>query len=168
MQTLVASTVAVALLLVTSGRGPPARGLDRPRLGSPRPSGGAGNRRRGMVQNRLLRTQGVVHRRLFLYRPGVALVIVDDLDSPLVHSYIRYLQLHPDVTLGDRDQRSIQIEAPGFAGAIYDAAGEARALRTQARGQKDPFKAGAHPISASSSPAGRSPSQTRARARPGR
>jgi hypothetical protein len=96
-------------------------------------------------RNRLLRTQGVVHRRLFLYRPGVALVIVDDLDSPLVHTYIRYLQLHPDVTLGERDQRSIQIEAPGFAGAIYDAAGESRALRTQARGQKAPLQGWSSP-----------------------
>ena len=96
-------------------------------------------------RNRLLRTQGVVHRRLFLYKPGVALVIVDDLDSSLVHTYIRYLQLHPDVTLGDRDQRSIQIEAPGFAGAIYDAAGESRALRTQARGQKAPLQGWSSP-----------------------
>ena len=72
-------------------------------------------------------------------------MIVDDLDSPLAHSYIRYLQLHPDVTLGDRDQRSIQIEAPGFAGAIYDAAGEARALRTQARGQKAPLQGWSSP-----------------------
>jgi Heparinase II/III-like protein len=96
-------------------------------------------------RNRLLRVQGVVHRRLFLYKPGVALVIVDDLDSPLAHSYIRYLQLHPDVTLGDRNAHSIQINAPGFAGAVYDAAGESPALRTQARGQRAPLQGWSSP-----------------------
>jgi hypothetical protein len=96
-------------------------------------------------KNRLLRAQGVTHRRLFLYKPGVALVIVDRLDSPLAHTYIRYLQLHPGVALGDRDERSIQINAPGFAGAIYDAPGETPALRTQARGQRDPLQGWSSP-----------------------
>ena len=96
-------------------------------------------------KNQLLHAQGVTHRRMFLYKPGVALVIVDSLDSPLAHVYVRYLQLHPDVTLGDRDERSIQINAPGFAGAIYDAAGETPASRTQARGQREPLQGWSSP-----------------------
>jgi Heparinase II/III-like protein/Heparinase II/III N-terminus len=96
-------------------------------------------------KNPLLRAQGVAHRRLFLYKPGVALVIVDSLDSSLAHAYIRYLQLHPDVTLGDRDKHSIQINAPGFAGLIYDARGETPAWRTQARAQRDPLQGWSSP-----------------------
>ena len=74
-------------------------------------------------RNRLLHDQGVDHTRLFLYRPGVALVIVDHVRSGLAHTYTRYLQLHPDIELGDRDETAIQINAPGFAGAVYDAGG---------------------------------------------
>jgi len=91
-------------------------------------------------RNPLLRGQGVAHTRLFLYRPGVALVIVDRLRSDAVHTYTRYLQLHPDVELGDRDDVGIQINAPGFAGAVYDAPGDNPATRTQARGQRHPLQ----------------------------
>ena len=65
-------------------------------------------------RNPLFEQQGVAHSRLFLYRPGVALVIVDDLGSDLAHTYTRYLQLHPDVELGDGDEVAIQIGAPGL------------------------------------------------------
>ena len=91
-------------------------------------------------RNRLLRGQGVAHTRLFLYRPGTALVIVDRLQSDGVHTYTRYLQLDPDVKLGDRDAEGIQINAPGLAGAVYDAPGANPATRTQARGQRDPLQ----------------------------
>ena len=53
-------------------------------------------------RNRLLEGQGVDHQRLFLYRPGTALVIVDHVRSDVAHTYTRYLQLHPD----DRARRS--------------------------------------------------------------
>jgi hypothetical protein len=82
----------------------------------------------------------VAHTRLFLYRPGVALVIVDRLRSDTAHTYTRYLQLHPDVELGDRDEVGIQINAPGFAGAVYDAPGDNPATRTQTRGQHQPLQ----------------------------
>ena len=91
-------------------------------------------------RNPLLRGQGVAHTRLFLYRPGVALVIVDRLRSDTTHTYTRYLQLHPDVELGDRDEVGIQINAPGFAGAVYDAPGDNPATRTQTRGQHHPLQ----------------------------
>ena len=91
-------------------------------------------------RNRLLLGQGVAHTRLFLYRPGTALVIVDGLRSDAVHTYTRYLQLHPNVELGDRDPIGIQINAPGFAGAIYDAPGDNPASRTQVRGQRHPLQ----------------------------
>ena len=88
----------------------------------------------------MLEGQGVDHQRLFLYRPGTALVIVDHVRSDVAHTYTRYLQLHPAIELGDRDESSIQISAPGFGGAIYDAGGESPATRTQARGQTAPLQ----------------------------
>ncbi len=91
-------------------------------------------------RNRLLKGQGVDHVRTFLYRPGTALVIVDHVRSALAHTYTRYLQLHPDIDLGDSDESAIQISAPGFGGAIYDAGGDTPAVRTQARGQKAPLQ----------------------------
>jgi hypothetical protein len=90
--------------------------------------------------NRLLKPQGVRHSRLFLYRPGVALVIVDGLRSDLAHTYTRYLQLHPDIDLGEGDDIAIQISAPGFAGAIYDVPGDNPAVRSQARDQEVPLQ----------------------------
>ncbi len=91
-------------------------------------------------RNRLLKPQGVAHTRLFLYKPGTALVIVDHESSALTHTYTRYLQLHPQIELGESDASAIQLNAPGFAGAIYDAPGETAAVRTQARGQKQPLQ----------------------------
>ena len=91
-------------------------------------------------RNVLLKPQGVSHSRLFLYRPGVALVIVDDLGSDLAHTYTRYLQLHPDVELGEGDDVAIQINAPGFGGAIYDVPGDNPAVRSQARDQEAPLQ----------------------------
>ncbi len=67
-------------------------------------------------------------------------MIVDRVRSDVAHAYIRYLQLHPAIELGERDATSIQIGAPGFAGAIYDAGGDSPATRTQVRGQKAPLQ----------------------------
>ena len=67
-------------------------------------------------------------------------MIVDDLSSELAHTYTRYLQLHPDVELGDGDEVAIQINAPGFAGAIYDVAGDNPADAVQARDQGAPLQ----------------------------
>jgi Heparinase II/III-like protein/Heparinase II/III N-terminus len=91
-------------------------------------------------RNVLLKPQGVSHSRLFLYRPGVALVIADDLGSDLAHTYTRYLQLHPDIELGEGDDVAIQINAPGFGGAIYDVPGDNPAVRSQARDQEAPLQ----------------------------
>jgi hypothetical protein len=90
--------------------------------------------------NRLLDEQGVAHSRLFLYRPGVALVIVDALDSELAHTYTRYLQLGPEVELGDGDDSSVQIAAPTLGGAIYDVPGDNPAERSEARDQEIPLQ----------------------------
>ena len=88
-------------------------------------------------RNPLVRPQGVRHRRLFLYRPGVALLIVDWLASDSPHTYTRYLQLGPEIEqrpAGD----GLAIEADGLEGQIHDLDTGAPVTRTQARGQEEP------------------------------
>jgi hypothetical protein len=65
----------------------------------------------------LLRPQGVRHKRLFLYRPGRALVVIDSLRAKGVHSYHRRFQIAPGI--GHRRRRGrVQLEANGFAGSL--------------------------------------------------
>ena len=85
-------------------------------------------------RNRLLGGQGVAHRRLFLYRPGVALVIVDDLrlrrsPTPTPATCNCIPTSSPATATSARSRSS----APGFAGAIYDAARREPARRAPRR-----------------------------------
>jgi Heparinase II/III-like protein len=87
-------------------------------------------------RNPLVADQGVRHRRLFLYRPGRALVILDRVRAGEPHRYDRYLQLGPEIRLGDRDADSLEIEAPGFRGSILDQGADDRRM---ARGRRSPL-----------------------------
>jgi hypothetical protein len=87
-------------------------------------------------RNPLLGPQGVRHRRLFLYAPGAALVIVDRVRADAPHSYARYIHLGPAVELGDGEAPAIT--APELDGAIYDLDTGADVTRSQARGQELP------------------------------
>jgi hypothetical protein len=65
----------------------------------------------------LLRPQGVRHRRLFLYRPGRALVVVDLVRSKRMRSYHRRFQIAPGI--GHRRRRGkVSLAADGFVGAL--------------------------------------------------
>jgi Heparinase II/III-like protein/Heparinase II/III N-terminus len=90
--------------------------------------------------NPLLGPQGVHHARLFLYRPGEALVIVDRVRAAAVHTYTRYLQLGPAVELGQASGGQATLTAPGLEGAVTDAPARPPATRSQARGQKEPMQ----------------------------
>lgn len=50
-------------------------------------------------RNPLLEPAGVEHTRLFLYKPGEALIVADRVRSSERHTYRRYFQLGPDVRL---------------------------------------------------------------------
>jgi hypothetical protein len=90
-------------------------------------------------RNPLLRRQGVAHRRLFLYRPGVALVIVDLLRSPESHTYARYIQLGPQVRITEDDGSALGLSAPGFHGSLHDAPLPAPAELSRVRGEHHPL-----------------------------
>lgn len=48
-----------------------------------------------VVSNRLLRAQGVEHRRLLLYRPAEVLLVIDDVQSEQPHDYARHFHFGP-------------------------------------------------------------------------
>ena len=55
--------------------------------------------------NPLLPRLGLSHRRVFLYKPGFALVIVDQVWSGTAHDYRRYFHFGPGITVGGRRPR---------------------------------------------------------------
>jgi hypothetical protein len=70
--------------------------------------------------NRLLKSEDVEHRRLFLYRPGEALVIVDRVRADKPHTYDRYLQVAPGIEAGAEGGAVTLSGKDGFEGAIWD------------------------------------------------
>src|SRR5206468_3978320 len=73
-------------------------------------------------RNPLLAHQGVTHERLFLYRPGEALVIVDHVNSGRPHDYTRYFQFDPRISVSKSgDGRTFLLHAPRFFGSLYTA-----------------------------------------------
>ncbi len=71
--------------------------------------------------NPLLRPVDIHHRRLFLYKPGQALVIIDRVRSRRAHHYTRYVQIAPDLTAGVTDRGARLHGEGGFAGRIWSA-----------------------------------------------
>ena len=90
-------------------------------------------------RNPLLKPQGVRHRRLFLYKPGVALIVVDRVQSNATHTYARYLQFGRGVHVraGGPDG-SLQLGGQSLTGAVYDLPSGNPTARSKVRGQKDP------------------------------
>lgn len=89
-------------------------------------------------KNPLVRPQGASHRRVFLYKPGTALVIVDDVASDEPHVYTRYVQLGRDVDPTGPD-RSLELQAGTFTGSLTDMRTSKDRSRKVVRGQEDPL-----------------------------
>jgi Heparinase II/III-like protein/Heparinase II/III N-terminus len=70
--------------------------------------------------NPLLTRQAVEHHRLFVYRPGVLLVIVDRVESPCTHEYMRLFHFAPGVTADLRPEGKVEFEAGGITGMLRD------------------------------------------------
>jgi hypothetical protein len=104
-------------------------------------------RRRGdwyviVVRNPLLHRRGVEHRRVFLYRPGDALVIVDRIDADRPHLYRRYLQLGPPREIDREGPARLSLHGGGFHGCAHEqryGLGRLSARRT-VRGRAHPFQ----------------------------
>ena len=71
--------------------------------------------------NPLLRREGVRHRRLILYRPGFAALIIDQLRSDRSHEYRRYFQLGDEIAAKPRGP-VVALDAKGFSGGLRSSA----------------------------------------------
>ncbi len=90
--------------------------------------------------NPAVEKQGVNHRRLFVYKPGRALVIVDRVRSTdgKPHRYARLLQFAPEVRVSE-ERAGLALEAPGLDGAVRtNRRGNERI--ELARGERDPLR----------------------------
>jgi hypothetical protein len=90
-------------------------------------------------RNPLVESQGVRHKRLFLYRPGAALVVVDRVKADGPHTYSRYFQLGPDVEIEPRGARAVALRAGGLDGRLVDAAAGVPLTRSEVRARDDPL-----------------------------
>ncbi|MGH2993973.1 MAG: heparinase II/III domain-containing protein [Solirubrobacterales bacterium] len=91
--------------------------------------------------NPLLSHQGVGHSRLFLYRPGHTLIVVDRVRAPAPHTYHRFFQLGSKIQIQGRGPGELGLTGPGFTGALYDdAAQKGDAGRALVRGRKVPLQ----------------------------
>jgi hypothetical protein len=91
------------------------------------------------ARNPLLRRQAVLHTRLFLYKPGVALIVVDRVRSPNKHSYDRYFQLGPHVDIQPEDPNELRLEAAGLHASLYSESSVGRERRSNVRGSRKPL-----------------------------
>jgi Heparinase II/III-like protein/Heparinase II/III N-terminus len=69
------------------------------------------------ARNPLLERQGVKHGRLYLYRPGDALVIADTLEASAPHLYTRRFHFGPDVKVRS-GSGGLSLRAGGLDGAM--------------------------------------------------
>lgn len=85
--------------------------------------------------NPLVKGQGVSHERLFLYKPGQALVVVDQVGANRPHVYERRFQLGPEISIS-KSGGGLAIGSGPFQGQLYDDDGTRHADRTTVRGDK--------------------------------
>jgi hypothetical protein len=90
-------------------------------------------------KNPLLSGQGVRHSRLFLYKPGVALIIVDRVRSERTHTYDRYFQLGPQIEISAQSSETFALQAPGLTGALHSESSMGPEKRTSRRGTRRPL-----------------------------
>jgi Heparinase II/III-like protein/Heparinase II/III N-terminus len=91
--------------------------------------------------NPLTELQGVSHSRLFLYKPGNALVVVDRLRADAAHAYQRFFQLGPDLEIQGLSPGTLGLSGPGFSGGLYErAAATGGASRTVVKGRPAPLQ----------------------------
>jgi hypothetical protein len=94
------------------------------------------------IENPALEELGVAHRRLLLYRPGIALVVIDDVRSAEPHDYTRYLQLGASIEItNDGAGGPLSFEGERVAGRIVHHAADP-VTRTLVRGEREPHLQG--------------------------
>jgi hypothetical protein len=95
------------------------------------------------VRNPLLASQGVDHRRILLYRPAQALLVLDEVRSPAAHEHTRRFHLGSELEAEQVRPGCIAIAGKGLAATLTDPVGDAEI--SLARGQDDPHAGWAYP-----------------------
>jgi heparinase II/III-like protein len=90
-------------------------------------------------KNPLLSPQGVRHFRLFVYKPGTALIIVDRVRSSRKHTYRRYFQLGADIRVTPGGPEALDLHAPSFTGTLHSESSIGREKRSLRRGSTRPL-----------------------------
>lgn len=91
-------------------------------------------------RNPLLARQGVSQDRLFLYRPGQALIVVDRVRSGAQHDYARLFQFNPGISVTPGgDGRTFLLRAPRFFGSLYTAPTPGEGGAGVVVGRRDPL-----------------------------
>lgn len=72
------------------------------------------------VRNPLLERQEITHQRVLFYRPGKALMIVEQVRSPQRNEYIRRLHFGPELELEQRGDHGIAVTGRGIAATLYE------------------------------------------------
>lgn len=123
--------------LTVDGRGFPRD--DRHAYGSALDAAGYGDGWFATLGHNPLLPGGVRHRRLLLYRPHVAVIVVDAVRAQYRHRYDRYIQLGPEVQIDGRGRRTLTLSAPGFSGRLFSESSRGPERRSERRGQTDPL-----------------------------
>jgi hypothetical protein len=87
------------------------------------------------ARNPLLRSRGARHRRLFLYRPGRALLVLDRVRSRRHRTYTRLFQVASGMDAVGRGP-TVGLKASGFNGALRDDG--RHSTRSKVKGQYTP------------------------------
>jgi hypothetical protein len=91
--------------------------------------------------NPLLLKQGIAHDRLFLFKPGQTLVIVDRIRADKQHTYHRFYQLGAPIQIQGRGPGELGLSAPTLKGALHDrAAAAGDATRVLVKGRSAPLQ----------------------------
>jgi hypothetical protein len=80
--------------------------------------------------NPLVRRQRVHHRRLFLYKPGTALIVIDRVRAKTRHRYTRYFHFGPGIELNREGKDRLGLTGGGPA-ALLETSGRVSAVRGQ-------------------------------------
>lgn len=91
-----------------------------------------------LARNPILKGQDVKHRRLFLYKPNVALVVVDEARSHDKHVYDRYFQIGPGIDAVEGGKK-VRLSKADFLGRLTDDRTREKGRRILTRGEDDPL-----------------------------
>jgi hypothetical protein len=94
-----------------------------------------------LVRNPLLAAQGVRHRRLLLYRPASALIVIDDVKADEAHNYARHFHFGPGLA-ARIDGKLVKVTGRKLTAKLADVGENSASKIELVRGQDRPVRKG--------------------------